>query len=64
MHILDYCVQCTDQTTKQVGTFAYVQTEAGKMAISPVFPGLIEFYKWAKAEGYRLGRQGWTMEKD
>jgi hypothetical protein len=45
-------IQCK-ATTGEFGTFLYVPTAEGKEPISPVFPGLMTFYPWARREGWR-----------
>lgn len=55
--VTNYTVQCRDVTTGETGCFlfdtAHWQTTGEFKAISPVFPGLVEFYAWDRANGDR-----------
>jgi len=53
MDRITYCIQCKDITTGQTGTFAYECEDGAFKATSPVFPSLVEFYQWAKDNGYK-----------
>lgn len=69
MQTLNYCVQCTDRTSGNVGTFAYdyerCSNGEGFHAVSPVFNGLIEFFQWADKEGWKeKGAYSFQMEKE
>lgn len=49
-----YCIQCTDSKSRRVGTFFYELSENGeKIATSPIFSSLHEFYRWAHGQGYQ-----------
>jgi hypothetical protein len=53
--LTNYAIQCVDVTTGNTGIFlfdtAHWQNTGEFLAISPVFPGLDEFYKWDNANG-------------
>ena len=55
MEIQNYCIQCTDVRSGEVGDFFYEKTDKGLVATSPVFSRIGEFYAWARARGYGLG---------
>lgn len=46
-----YCIQCTDVTSGEVGCFTFTESPQGLVATSAVYPGLVEFYAAARAEG-------------
>ena len=49
-----YCIQCTDNRSGRVGTFFYELSEKGeKVATSPIFTSLVDFYRWAHEQGYK-----------
>lgn len=50
---LNYCIQCRTPEGK-TGTFGYSGRDASGAFIpcTPVFSGLVEFYAWAKAQGW------------
>ncbi len=55
--LTNYTVQCTDVDSGKKGCFLFdtdhwVRTGEFK-AISPIFPGLVEFYKWDRDNGHR-----------
>lgn len=60
MKTIQYCIQCTDKISGKVGCFAYdiaaKERGEGHKAISEVFPSGIEFFAWAKSEGYQSER--------
>lgn len=67
---LHYCVECTDEGSKVIGTFAY-DTEPykrglGHWAVGPVFSDLEEFYTWAKTKGflYHTYGRGYVMVRE
>lgn len=53
--LMNYTIQCTDVTTGKVGCFLFDQAHwqrTGEFkAISPVMPGLTEFYAWCHENG-------------
>lgn len=52
-----YCINCKGMGSELYGTFAYdeelAEGGAGVWAISPVFEGVMDFYEWAKSQGFR-----------
>jgi hypothetical protein len=55
--VTNYTTQCTDVTTGKTGCFLF-DTERWQRtgefrAVSPIFPSLIEFFKWDAANGSR-----------
>jgi len=49
-----YCIQCTDGKSGRIGTFFYELSENGeKVATSPIFSSLCDFYRWAHGQGYQ-----------
>lgn len=53
--LTNYTVQCRDVTTGVVGCFLFDiphwQSTGEFKALSPVLPGLVEFYTWDNANG-------------
>lgn len=50
MKTYEYCIQCKDVTTGQIGDFIH---ESGTFkALSPVFRSLPELFTWAAANGW------------
>jgi hypothetical protein len=45
-------IQCTDKTTGTTGTFLFTDD---MVAISPVLPGCVELFAWAKENGWKEG---------
>lgn len=45
-------IQCTDKDSGLTGTFLF---QGDMSAISPVMPGCVELFAWAKAEGWKEG---------
>ena len=56
---LYYCIQCVDRKTGYIGDFIH---NGDKVAISPVFDNLVQLYKWATDNGYRL-RDYFSVER-
>jgi hypothetical protein len=54
---LHYCIGCRDKTSNTIGSFGYdndVLFASNEFhAITPVFYSVMDFYKWAKKEGYK-----------
>ena len=48
--ILQYCIQCRDNISGQVGDFVHNGNFA---AISPVFGSLPQFYGWMDTNGFK-----------
>jgi hypothetical protein len=54
---MKYCIYCTDYLSGQTGCFGIdpEQSEDGKFqAITPVFPTLADFFRWAGINGIKL----------
>lgn len=60
--MMKYCIQCTDKLSRVVGCFGYNEEKYLKEkakglvwfeAITPVFPDLGEFFRWAKENGIK-----------
>ena len=53
--LMNYTVQCTDSTSGKTGCFLFDvehwQRSGEFKAISPVFPSLVEFYRWNNENG-------------
>jgi hypothetical protein len=53
--LTNYTIQCRDAVSGQVGCFLFDtehwQRTGEFRAVSPVFPGLVEFYAWNNANG-------------
>jgi len=53
--LTNYTVQCRDVTSGTTGCFLFDtehwQRTGEFKAVSPVFPGLVEFYEWDRANG-------------
>lgn len=53
--LMNYTVQCPDVTTGEIGCFLFDvdhwQRTGEFKALSPVFPGLVDFYAWSRANG-------------
>lgn len=64
--LMNYTVQCTDVTTGKTGCFLFDQAHwvaTGEFkALSEVFPDLVAFFKWNKANG-EPGRSSY-VERD
>jgi hypothetical protein len=60
-------IQCTDATTGKVGDFLCESTEAGLVAVSPVFSSLPELFSWLNDSRFALvcqnGLMPWYMDK-
>jgi len=60
-------IQCTDATTGKVGDFLYEKTEAGLVAVSPVFDNLPDLFDWLRESRFVMVRQNglmpWYMDK-
>ncbi len=53
---IHYCVNCIDVCSGTKGTFAYdvgLMSRCGMVAISPIFEDVMQFYLWAKGQGFR-----------
>ena len=54
--LMNYTVQCTDVRSGKTGSFLFDQEHWKRtgefLATSEVFPSLVEFYRWNKANGY------------
>lgn len=54
-YISNYAIQCRDAGTGVIGCFLFDvdhhETTGEFLAVSPVFPSLIEFYAWDNANG-------------
>lgn len=59
--------QCTDATTGKVGDFLCEKTEAGLVAVSPVFSSLPELFDWLNDSRFVVvcqnGLMPWYMDK-
>lgn len=55
--LMNYTIQCTDVVSGETGCFlfdtAHWQETGEFKAVSPVFPGLSEFFAWDNAQGAR-----------
>jgi hypothetical protein len=53
--LTNYTIQCVDVASGQTGCFLFDETHwqvTGEFkAVSPVFPGLVEFFAWCHANG-------------
>ena len=67
---ITYCVECKDERSGEVGTFAYDELlwnkGLGHFAISPVFDSVDSFYNWGKSQGFHYHKCGHmlTMSRD
>jgi len=63
--LMNYTIQCRDITTGETGCFlfdiAHWQSTGDFKAISPVMPGLPQFYAWDNANG--MNREGCYIER-
>ena len=50
----NYCIQCTDKNTGKIGDFVAERKEDGFYAISPVFDNLLDFFWWARDNGWHF----------
>jgi hypothetical protein len=51
--IKNYCIACIDSVSNKTGCFFYDIINGQKVASSPVFDSLVDFYKWAKEQGFK-----------
>jgi hypothetical protein len=53
---ISYCINCTEESTGAIGTFAYDEflylQGLGHFSIGPVFADVDHFYAWAKEQGF------------
>lgn len=48
---MQHCMQCTDRDSGKVGDFLH---NGDYRAVSPVFPDLLELFRYMRQEGLRL----------
>ena len=48
-----YCIQCPDAISGKTGDFGYEMRDGKRVAITPVFSDLGEFYNWMHSQGYQ-----------
>jgi hypothetical protein len=51
--IKNYCIACFDSVSNKTGCFFYDIIEGQRVASSPIFSNLTEFYKWTKEQGFK-----------
>lgn len=52
MSLAKLCIQCVDANSGELGTFLAEPIQGANRAVSPVFAGCVELFRWTKVNGW------------